>query len=247
LVPISVRDRARFQALESKVPGEVGVALSRVGAGQEVEELGTLRGGVAWSTIKVPIALAVAGRDPTGRDEELIDAALRVSDNDAALALWDRLGSPEKAAVAVQDVLAAAGDTSTKVETRVVRPGFTPFGQTEWSLAAQVRLMAALPELPHSEAIRARLRRVVPEQRWGLGTLGEGVELKGGWGPDPDGRHLVRQMGIVGALAVAVAALPDDGSLESGTAILDRLAQWLGRSAAVARDAAIDRREQEQS
>ena len=72
------------------------------------------------------------------------------------------------------------------------------------------------------------MRGVVPDQRWGLGVLGEDVELKGGWGPDPDGRHLVRQMGIVGSLAVALAAAPGDGSLESGTAILDRLARWLG-------------------
>ena len=176
----------------------MGLAVAPIGTGRPVEELGTLRGGVAWSTIKVPLALAVAARAPTPRDEELIDASLTESDNDASLALWERLGPPEVAASAVQDVLAAAGDSSTRVEANVLRPGFTPFGQTQWSLAAQVRLMAALPGLPHADEIRARMRRVVPEQRWGLGVLGEDVELKGGWGPDPDGRHLVRQMGIAG-------------------------------------------------
>jgi Beta-lactamase enzyme family len=227
---IAATDRARFQALESDLRGEVGLALSPVGSGEAVEELGTLRGGVAWSTIKVPIALAVAARAPTPRDEELIDASLTMSDNDASVALWERLGQPEVAASAVQDVLASAGDSSTRVETRVLRPGFTPFGQTQWSLAAQVRLMAALPGLPHADEIRALMRRVVPEQRWGLGVLGEDVELKGGWGPDPDGRHLVRQMGIAGPLAVALAAIPADGSFESGTDLLDRLARWLGES-----------------
>ena len=74
------------------------------------------------------------------------------------------------------------------------------------------------------------MRRVVPEQRWGLGVLGEDVELKGGWGPDLAGRHLVRQMGIAGPLAVALAAIPADGSFQSGTGMLDRLAQWLGES-----------------
>jgi hypothetical protein len=228
---IEATDRTRFQALESDLRGEVGLALSPVGSAEAVEELGTLRGGVAWSTIKVPLALAVAAREPrTERDEELIDAALTVSDNDASLALWERLGPPEVAASAVQDVLAAAGDSSTRVEANVLRPGFTPFGQTQWSLAAQVRLMAALPDLPNADEIRARMRRVVPEQRWGLAVIGEDVELKGGWGPDPDGRHLVRQMGIAGPLAVALAAIPADGSFESGTDMLDRLAQWLGES-----------------
>jgi len=229
---VTADDRASFEALQSTIQGDVGLAVTPMGTGRPVEELGSLRGGVAWSTIKVPLALAVAARAPTPRDEELIDAALTVSDNDASLALWERLGPPDVAAAAVQDVLAAAGDSSTRVEANVLRSGFTPFGQTRWSLAAQVQLMAALPGLPHADEIRARMRRVVPEQRWGLGVLGEGVELKGGWGPDPDGRRLVRQMGLVGPLAVALAALPSDGSFESGTAILDRLAQWLGESRA---------------
>jgi hypothetical protein len=160
--------------------------------------------------------------------------ALTVSDNPAAEALWASLGSPEVAAAAVERVLASAGDTSTRVETRVVRQGFTPFGQTQWSLAAQVQLMAALPELPYSGPIRDLMRRVVPEQRWGIGTLGEDVELKGGWGPGPDGRHLVRQMGIVSLsvgppLVVAMATIPTDGTEASGIANLDRIAHWLAR------------------
>jgi hypothetical protein len=217
-------DLARFEALA--LDGEVGVVLS------SGEELGTIRGGVAWSTIKVPLALAVAARQPTVLDEELIELTLTESDNVAAYSLWERLGPPGVAGAAVQDVLAAAGDTTTRVETQVLRAGFTPFGQTQWTLAAQAQLMAALPSLPYSDGIRARMRRVVPEQRWGLGVLGDDVELKGGWGPDPDGRHLVRQMGIVGSHAVALAAAPQDGSFESGTAMLDRLAMWLGESLA---------------
>jgi hypothetical protein len=229
---VTADDHASFEALQSTIRGGVGLAVAPIGTGRPVEELGSLRGGVAWSTIKVPLSLAVAARQPTERDEELINAALTVSDNDASLALWERLGPPEVAAAAVQDVLAAAGDSSTRVEANVLRTGFTPFGQTQWTLEAQVRLMVALPGLPHADEIRGRLRRVVPEQRWGLGVLGDDVELKGGWGPDPDGRHLVRQMGIVGSLAVALAAIPADGSFESGTDKLDRLARWLGESQA---------------
>jgi len=223
-VSIAATDRARFEALA--LEGEVGVALS------SGEELGTIRGGVAWSTIKVPLALAVAAREPTALDEELIELALTVSDNVAAYTLWERLGPPEVAGAAVQDVLVSAGDTTTRIETRVRRAGFTPFGQTQWTLAAQAQLMEALPELPHSAGVRDCMRGVVPEQRWGLGVLGDDVELKGGWGPDPDGRHLVRQMGIVGTHAVALAAAPRDGSVESGTAMLDRLAEWFGESLA---------------
>ena len=171
---------------------------------------------------------------PTDRERERIAAALTESDNRAAEELWASLGAPAAAASAVERVLALAGDRSTRVETRILRPGFTPFGQTQWSLAAQVRLMASLPGLPHSEPIRELMRRVVPEQRWGLGGLAEDAELKGGWGPDPDGRYLVRQMGIVdlagGPLAVTMATMPADGTEASGTKNLDRLAEWLGSS-----------------
>jgi hypothetical protein len=34
------------------------------------------------------------------------------------------------------------------------------------------------------------------DQRWGLGTL-PGARYKGGWGPSPDGRYLVRQIDII--------------------------------------------------
>jgi beta-lactamase family protein len=224
-----------FEALEAAIPGAVGLALAAVGSAPEIEELGALRGGVAWSTIKVPIALAVEARSEgrsTDRERELIADALTVSDNRAAEELWASLGAPADAASAVESLLALAGDTSTRVETRILRPGFTPFGQTQWSLAAQVRLMAALPGLPHSEPVRQHMRRVAPEQRWGLGALAEDAELKGGWGPDPDGRSLVRQMGIVSIagrpLAVAIATMPADGTEASGTENLDRLAEWLG-------------------
>jgi hypothetical protein len=54
----------------------------------------------------------------------------------------------------------------------------------------------------------------------------------GGWGPETDGRYLVRQMGVVDLpdrrqLVVAAAVVPDNGSFASGTAMLDRVAGWL--------------------
>jgi hypothetical protein len=125
-----------------------------------------------------------------------------------------------------------AGDTATRVESQVLRPGFTSFGQTEWSLAAQAQFMAALPSLPHSGPVRSLMRRVVPDQRWGLGAVAPDAEIKGGWGPDRAGRHLVRQMGIITlssgeVLAAAMATIPADGSVEQGAANLDEIARWL--------------------
>ena len=38
---------------------------------------------------------------------------------------------------------------------------------------------------------------VVRGQRWGLGTSGVSSRFKGGWGPGPDGRYVVRQFGLL--------------------------------------------------
>jgi len=200
-----------------------------------VSQVGTLRDGVAWSTIKVPIAIAIEIRargHPTASEQSLLTRALTASDNSAAEELWTSLGPPSAAASAVRNVLASTGDTSTQVETRLLRPGFTSFGQTQWSLAAQQRFIAGLPCLPNAEPVLSLMEQVLPGQRWGLGSIGADTQFKGGWGPELDGRYLVRQMGIVRLangrpLAASIATLPGDGSFETGTANLTQIARWL--------------------
>lgn len=82
-----------------------------------------------------------------------------------------------------------------------------------------------------SDYLLGVMGRVVPSQRWGLSSAGVGARFKGGWGPGQDGRYLVRQMGVVdstsGGLAVAAAVVPSDGTLASGTAMLDRVSAWV--------------------
>jgi hypothetical protein len=228
-------DRASFRRLERDLGGTSALALSAVGLDPVVVEVGTLREGVAWSTIKVPIAMAVETRAegrPSAAEQSLLTRAITASDNAAAEALWSALGPPSAAAAAVGSVLASTGDTSTQVETRVLRPGFTSFGQTRWSLAAQQRFIAGLPCLPNSQPVLSLMQQVEPDQRWGLGVLGAHTQFKGGWGPEPDGRYLVRQMGIVRLangrpLAASIATMSAAGSFETGAANLTRIAQWL--------------------
>jgi hypothetical protein len=226
-------DRASFQSLERTLGGTSGVTVSGVGLARPTVMVGTLRQGVAWSTIKVPIALAVEARfggAPPSSTQALFTRAITASDNAAAEELWGSLGPPDLAAGQVERVLATTGDT-TRVETRVLRPGFTSFGQTNWSLIAQQRFIAGLRCLPNSRQVLTLMQEIEPDQRWGLGTLG-GAEFKGGWGPDPSGRYLVRQMGIVRLgngrlLATSIATVPADGSFATGTANLSQIARWL--------------------
>lgn len=225
-----------FNAFASGLGGEVGLAYVPIGSGgSSPQTLGPLQSGSAWSTIKVPIAEAVIedGGGPSSLDASTtseISAALRNSDNAAAESLWGVLvsthGGASGAAEAVQKVLAMGGDSSTTVST-VGRDGFSPYGQTEWALASQATFMASLAAgcLQGSSYLLEEMGQVSADQRWGLGTAGSQA-FKGGWGPGSSGGYLVRQMGTLNGNAVAIAALPSDGTFGSGTQMLDQLAQW---------------------
>ncbi|SIR78191.1 serine hydrolase [Williamsia sterculiae] len=228
----------RYASLAKGLPGKVGVAIAAVGAGGEPVVLGDLTTGVAWSTIKVPLAIAASRRAGT-RVASAVRRAIVESDNDAAYQLWNSLGASTAAAQATQAVLREAGDTVTVVQSQQVRgPDFTPFGQTQWSLVQQARFAAGLPCIPDSGIVVGLMGRVAGNQQWGVETASSpalvATAVKGGWGPGPDGGYLVRQLGLVttsrGLTAVALATLPDAGSFEAGTAVLDTVGGWLAKN-----------------
>jgi hypothetical protein len=182
----------------------------------------------------VPLALAVVARargNPDAGLQRLIRKSVTASDNAAAEQLWTSLGAPPDAASQVQAVLRSAGDRQTRVQSRRVRPGFSAFGQTTWSLAGQATFAAALPCLKHGPFVLPLMGQVESGQRWGIGAVGLPAQFKGGWGPGPGGGYLVRQMGIVtlpdgSRISLALASEPADGRFETGTANLTALARW---------------------
>jgi hypothetical protein len=216
---------ADFDQLAGAIPATVGVAVATPGA-DRVWSLGRWSTGVAWSTIKVPVAIA-ALRSNASRARDLADKAITESDNPASEQLWSLLGDPSDAARAVQAVLQAAGDTETNVESQRLRPGYTPFGQTEWTLANQARFAANISGVSGADIVVDLMRRLVDEQRWGLAA--KGVSAKGGWGPGRDRDYLVRQFGIVPAAPgpVGVALAADAATFEAGVAAIDQLTHWL--------------------
>jgi hypothetical protein len=226
--PVTTRS---LQAMLNGLPGSVGVAIGPVGTSQPAQFFGDLDIDVAWSSIKVPLALAAQRADPEGSEADIV-LAITNSDNAAAQRLWESLGTPVEAAAAVQDVLAEAGDTTTQVQSQQVRPGFTAFGQTQWSLLAQAEFAAAFPCLPDSTDILALMRKVSATQQWGVQMI-EDTAVKGGWGPEPDpeGNYLVRQLAVVpvgdAQVAITMATTSDGGTFEDGTAILDSVGAWV--------------------
>jgi hypothetical protein len=225
--------RAGFDKLAGQLGGSLALAYATVGSA-DATQLGSWQTGPGWSTVKVPLAMAAVAKADGMPDAEvmrLMRLSLTASDNAAAEQLWAHLGEPRAAAAQVQAVLRSAGDQDTQVQSQRVRPGFTAFGQTNWSLARQAGFMARLPCLKNSHEVLALMGDVESDQRWGVGAVGLPAQFKGGWGPNPGGRYLVRQMGIVtlgtgSRIALAIASEPADGLFETGADNLTALARW---------------------
>lgn len=217
-----------FDELDSELGADIGLAYAPLGEPDRVNTLGEWSHGPAWSTIKVPLALAHL--QESGGVTSAMRSAITASDNAAAQSMWEDLGGGSVAAGKVQRVLAAAGDPSTVVPSEQRRPGFSIFGQTDWSLSDQARFIARTACDSTAAPVTTLMGEIVAGQRWGLGRI-DGTSFKGGWGPGTDGLYLVRQFGVVptrsGGVAVAVAAVSDSGGFGDGTAVLDRLADWL--------------------
>lgn len=215
------------QVVTAHPDAEVSVALAPVGGRQRPQVVGKRTDLIAWSTIKVPVSLAVIGRGPShGAD---VDAALTISDNAAAERLWQSLGSGTEASHAVQRQLRRGGDSNTRVPGEVTSPGHSAPGQTVWRLSDQTAFTSKLPCLTGSSAVTDAMGRVSGEQRWGLGGI-DGARFKGGWGDTPDG-YIVRQLGVLPGAKGETAATVQVRTVthEQGTAIADEIAEVLRR------------------
>jgi hypothetical protein len=216
---------ADFTALRPDLDGRAGMAIMAVG-GQRTAQMGDWTTGPSWSTMKVPLTLAVL-RTNGNTSTYQMSAAITESDNSAADGLWQALGAPDAAAKAVQSVLREGGDTTTTVPATRSRAEYSAFGQADWSLADQVRWASRLPCLPDADTVTTLMGKVVWGQQWGLGHL-DNTRFKGGWGPDPSGNYLVRQFGLLttpnGDVAISLAAQASSGSFDDGTQILNKMA-----------------------
>jgi len=218
-----------FASLAAQLSATVGIEVRPVGAGPAPVTAGGWSTGTAWSTIKVPLAIAGLRAATPPEVTDAMRAAITQSDNDAAELIWQSLGDPAEAAKKVEAVLADAGAPTT-VESRKVRPEFTAFGQTTWSLADQATFLSSAVCDPSDQPIMDLMGQIAPDQRWGLGMI-PGAKFKGGWGPSPEGNYLVRQFGVIpvgdGLAVVAVAVEPTSGAFDDGTAALTQIATWL--------------------
>lgn len=207
--------------------GLVGVAVYQLATGDFHSFQGT-RAFPMYSTAKVPIMLAVLDRAVreerrvTDGERALIEAMIKVSDNDAATALITSVGG----AAAVERYLERIGITNTHMSTYA-------WGASTTTAQDMARLMGKLgncsilvPRL--CKYALQMMQNVVRSQKWGV-SAGvpdpAGVSLKNGWYPQKSGWG-INSIGLVTSggkqYAIAVYTNPDP-SMAYGIETIERI------------------------
>ncbi|MFT4125905.1 MAG: hypothetical protein QM662_06705 [Gordonia sp. (in: high G+C Gram-positive bacteria)] len=225
--------RAGFERAVAGTGLRVGLAAAPVGGDSAPTiQFGDTAPGVAWSTIKVPVAIAAERENGPSGDES---NAIINSDNAAAESLWASLGTDAEASRKVMAVLREGGNPDTLVPSEQLRAGFTVFGQTQWALPAAATFAGHLPCMPGTEHVIELMGQVAGNQQWGAEIMRapRSTAVKGGWGPSPDGSYLVRQLGLItyrDGRQTAVAMSATGGSMSDGIAALNVVGNWLNRN-----------------
>ena len=204
----------------------VAVSVAWVDAG-EIRTAGSLTDFPAWSTSKVPLALALYKNGLASGQEGNISAAIQLSDNGAAEAMWAALAPDDvQRAARMGEIFRDAGDAATTVPSTHLYPGYTIFGQTSWSTSSQVAFLMNFDSLPGSAQVKSYMSNYAGNQAWGIGRY-SGSALKGGWGPTRWGGYTARQFGwyIKDGQSVPIAIAAQAGSFGGATAVVDQVAQ----------------------
>ncbi|WP_306507897.1 S-adenosylmethionine synthetase [Corynebacterium sp.] len=168
--------------VESEYDVRAGVAIAD---DKDVTQEGLTGEEPTWSTVKVPIAIAALR---AGASTDLVDLAIKQSDNDAAWALWSQVAWTEgNAAEAVEALVEDYGSHAHFEET---------FGYSTWLLADQAVFGSHLPCIPEAEYVYDAMDDIVQWQHNGLDAL-PNTRAKGGWGlSELDNGYTHRQFGV---------------------------------------------------
>lgn len=182
--------------------GRVGIA---VATGDGVVRAGLSGNSWAWSTIKVPVALTADARGLA--EEELIQASISQSDNDAAYLLSLLIENDHGGLRHVPELAEWPGET-------------------EWNLSEQAQFAAGLPCTDTVGTTYEAMGEIVDWQQVGLAQI-PGARFKGGWGQDTATVYTLRQLGTVpvgdGVVGLAVITHPDDRLHTTAEEILDEV------------------------
>lgn len=210
--------------VEGTYPGTVGIAVAN---GKDTAAVGETKPVQAWSSIKVPIAIAAMRNDDYWIDS--MNAAIRWSDNDAAINLWFSMPEPKKQ---VAEILREADGTQKDFIEEVLDPVYEAFGEPLWSVPEQAQFANHLACIDDASEVIDAMGHIDEDQSYGLGTI-NGAHFKGGWGPDEEtGSYSARQFGLIPVaggkeVAVAVFASADEGDYDTEQKMLSMIAKEL--------------------
>jgi hypothetical protein len=222
--------------LALKVTGKVGLAVTPCApAGSRAAEtvtLGTWTKGHAWSTAKVPVAIASLKARYTPANKALTKKSIRYSDNEATSRQRASLGSWKQAVATLRSKVLKPNGVNRAIKSTSSPPN--GFGMWVWSLEDQAVFGAGIAAKRGKQTtyVLAQMRHVTASQRWGLGKI-SGAAFKGGWGVEGNGRSLSRQFGVIrrsGGACWAVAIASDNAKgLYAANKDLTIMARWLNK------------------
>lgn len=217
--PPILRSQLAALVADSGVDLQIVVA----GTGFTATSVGKVDQDTAWSTIKVPIAIAAMTTGSPDPDD--VEQAISVSDNDATMHLWSLLGEGTGAADTVQKVISRLGDSRTVVLPDDDAGPDQPFGMTRWRATDQLRFTEGLACATDAASVRVRghMARIDPSEQFGLAGIHPSM-VKGGWGIEDDGDYTIRQMAVLphggGYSAVVFIAQGPQGDVDRTVATL---------------------------
>lgn len=229
-----------LKAIETSKNVKVGAAVTAMGndGSGEVQIGGSWTGGRAWSTIKVPLAIAALqknastgsvtepyGTSCSGPISTAVETAITRSDNCGAWWLWQALGGDNSsAASSVDSVLSSGKDSSTKTNGSGDGNSLTS-GKTSWALTNQAIFASNLPSLSSASTVLSHMNKSHKsgdDSGWGILTIGSNSWAKGGWGSDA-----TRQFGIVKWSSGKCSAVAIGTDAPSNFSIANEIAQVL--------------------
>ncbi|GAA2118501.1 serine hydrolase [Actinomadura alba] len=206
---------------------ELGIRC-RVGAGRHYDSASVVKVTILGALLRHAIE---QGRLLTAREDALATKMITRSDNDAASALWRRLGRTR-----LQRFLDLAG------MTRTVLAADGHWGLTQITAADQMRLLGRFTRRNPVLTDRSReygltlMNAVVPSQRWGVpagAPAGVTVYVKNGWLPRSTHGWRVHSIGGFddGGLGYRIVVLTHDNpSMAYGVKTIELVAQAVHRA-----------------
>ena len=229
---------AAIISIEAQYRTSLGLAIAPIASPGHVTMQpwvgGSLTNSLAWRTIDVPVAMAVASDSNQPKDlDYLLKTAITQDSPAGDDALWQFLGTPQDAVDKTTAILTAAGDTTTTLPAGSATNGSPVFSEVWWRQGDAAQVMGGLFCMSPSWSVVYHLTEGGPLNGFGLASLpnslvrtgsGEVTALYSGTS--------IRQVGILmlsnGArVGVSLAAAADDGTAATASQAMTAVAALL--------------------